>query len=127
MTTGICMIPISIGELWDKYTILQIKKSKISNPTKLNHVECELQNLSPLIDKYPIDQEIYQKLLDCNLNLWNIEDKIRIKEYQKEFDQEFISLARSVYYQNDNRASIKNEISQQHHSTIREVKEYISY
>jgi hypothetical protein len=125
--SSICNIPVSIGELWDKYTILLIKKDNIIDNEKLIHINNELEQLKLLILEYPINDTITNELLLCNKKLWDIEDKIRIKEYNKEFDDEFIKLARSVYFTNDERASIKKQISTLYNSNIMEIKSYVNY
>ena len=120
--------PISIGELVDKITILEIKKNKLQN-SKLKNVLKELSFLRELIEKYKIDiaEDLYAQLREINLTLWNIEDQIRIKEKNKEFDNTFIELARSVYLKNDKRAEIKKKINQLSNSEITEEKSYSDY
>jgi hypothetical protein len=86
-----------------------------------------LEQLKLFILEYPINDTITNELLLCNKKLWDIEDKIRIKEYKKEFDDEFIELARSVYITNDERALIKKRISLLYASNIMEVKSYANY
>jgi hypothetical protein len=125
--SSICNIPVSIGELCDKYTILLIKKDNIYDNDKLTHINNEISLLKPLILEYNINDTIINELLMCNKKLWDIEDRIRIKEFNKEFDDEFIQLARSVYFNNDNRALIKKEISILYNSNIIEVKSYVNY
>jgi hypothetical protein len=125
--SSICNIPVSIGELWDKYTILLIKKSNIVDNQKLIHINNELEQLKLFILEYPVNDIITNKLYLCNKKLWDIEDKIRIKESKKEFDDEFIELARSVYITNDERALIKKQISLLYDSNIIEVKSYANY
>lgn len=122
-----CKIHVSVGELFDKYSILEIKLIKIKDVNKLKLVFKELKLLEPQIQKYKLDSEIYDKLKIINTKLWNIEDKIRIKESLQEFDNEFIQLARDVYFSNDVRASIKNNINMIFKSEIIEVKEYVNY
>ena len=73
-------IPVSVGEIFDKYSILEIKLHKIEDASKLKHVETELQFLKPFIDKFNLDNNVYDKLKKINLTLWEIEDKLRIKE-----------------------------------------------
>lgn len=116
--------PISLGELWDKYTILMIKKSKVRDLDKLNHVNKEIEHLDPLCKKYQIETFFYNELLAINTELWNIEDNIREKEKDLLFDQEFISIARSVYKKNDVRAAIKRKINTTYNSELVEVKDY---
>ena len=122
-----CKIHVSVGELFDKYSILEIKLIKIKDVHKLKLVFKELKLLEPQIQKYKLDSEIYDKLKIINTKLWNIEDKIRIKESLQEFDNEFIQLARDVYLSNDVRASIKKNINMIFKSEIIEVKEYVNY
>ena len=122
------IINVSIGELWDKYTILLIKKKYIKNKSKLEYVENELMYLSKNMEKYSyIDSILFKQLLDINEQLWKIEDKLRIKESLHEFDSQFIELARSVYFTNDRRAESKKEINIKYGSNINEVKEYVEY
>ena len=120
-------IPISIGELFDKFSILEIKKNKISDNNKLAYVDKELGYLKQFTDTYNIDMSLYNKLKSINLKLWNIEDKLRIKEYNADFDEEFIELARSVYFVNDERSEVKKIINKIFNSDIFEVKSYVDY
>ncbi len=120
--------PISIGELIDKITILEIKKNKLQN-SKLENVLKELSFLRKLMEKHQIEitDDLFKQLKDINLILWNIEDQIRIKEKNKEFDNTFIELARSVYFKNDKRAEIKKSINRLSNSEITEEKFYTDY
>ena len=120
--------PISIGELVDKITILEIKKNKLQN-SKLENVLKELSFLRKLMEKHQIQitDDLFTQLTEINLTLWNIEDKIRIKEKNKEFDNTFIELARSVYFTNDKRSEIKKIINQMFNSEITEEKFYSDY
>ena len=120
--------PISIGELVDKITILEIKKNKLQN-SKLENVLKELSFLRKLMAKHQIEitDNLFTQLKEINLTLWNIEDQIRIKEKNKEFDNIFIELARSVYFKNDKRAEIKKRINQLSNSEITEEKSYEDY
>jgi hypothetical protein len=121
-------IPISIGELWDKYSILLIKREKIQNKEKQNIVKHEIELLDSLMNNYSYnDNKFFINLKSVNEKLWEIEDKIRIKEKNNSFDSEFVDLARSVYFTNDKRAEIKNAINKTYNSNICEVKEYINY
>jgi hypothetical protein len=122
-----CSIPVSLGELYDKYTILEIKSEKVSDKTKLVEVHRELHYLKPYIERFDLCDTIIQKLKCVNIDLWEIEDDIRQKECKKEFDAEFIELARSVYIKNDERAKIKYEINQILDSELKEIKSYKSY
>ena len=124
-------IPISFGELIDKLTILEIKKSKITNNKKLKNVQLEFELLNKkyrtILNDTKELQVFYDALLKVNSKLWEIEDKIRILEKNKEFNEEFIDLARSVYKSNDERFAIKNEINKTFDSEIQEQKEYENY
>jgi hypothetical protein len=122
-------IEISIGELVDKVSILSIKLEKIKNPDKLNNIRKEFNLLYKSVQKIGLtkDSDDFKKLVNVNLKLWDIEDKIRIKEASKEFDDEFIQLARSVYFENDKRAEIKKQINLTFGSELIEEKEYVQY
>jgi hypothetical protein len=127
MTTSID-IPVSIGELWDKYTILLIKQEKITDKEKLNFVNTEIKYLDALMSNYTYQEnELFILLKNVNKQLWDIEDHLRIKEKNKEFDNDFIDLARSVYYTNDERADVKKKINVLFNSAIHETKEYVEY
>lgn len=119
-------IHVSIGELCDKYSILLIKKEKIKDELKLIHVNKEIELLDKCMNNYK-SSELFINLKQINEMLWEIEDRLRIKESLKLFDNEFIELARSVYYTNDNRAEIKRQININYNSLIHEVKDYIDY
>ena len=121
-------VPISIGELIDKITILEIKKEKLKN-LKLKNILKELSFLRAVLEKNSIfiPDEIFFQLKSINLTLWDIEDKIRIKEKNKEFDNQFIELARSVYLNNDRRAETKKELNIMFNSEIIEEKSYEKY
>ena len=121
-------VPISIGELIDKVTILEIKKDKLKN-LKLKNILNELSFLRAVLEKNSIfiPDEIFLQLKSINLTLWDIEDKIRIKEKNKEFDNEFIKLARSVYLNNDRRSETKKELNIMLNSEIIEEKSYEKY
>ena len=121
-------VPISVGELIDKITILEIKKDKLKN-LKLKNILKELSFLRAVIEKNSIfiPDEIFFQLKSINLKLWDIEDKIRVKEKNKEFDNEFIELARSVYLNNDRRSETKKELNIMFNSEIIEEKSYEKY
>jgi hypothetical protein len=123
----IISVPISIGELCDKYTILQIKKDKITELYKLSKIENELLYLKPFIDQYNISVDKLNELKSVNEKLWEIENNIRIKESQSLFDNEFIELARLVYSTNDKRFELKSLINEYYNSEIYEVKSYCKY
>ena len=119
---------ISAGELFDKITILEIKKEKISNKEKLIDIEKELNSLNDTVKKFISDQSNISKhisdLKKINLKLWDIEDGKRAAEKVKKFDDKFIELARNVYKLNDERAKIKLAINTTLGSNIKEVKSY---
>ncbi len=125
-------IEISVGELLDKISILSIKQKKIKDSGKLVEIDRELKFLeshasmirSNNIKKY---DEFLDKLISINLKLWNIEDEIRVLEKKSDFNKAFISLARDVYFTNDERFSCKNDINKFYGSEINEVKEYVDY
>lgn len=121
-------IHISVGELWDKYTILLIKEKKIKNKEKLELIKLELKLLDENMNKYNYKtNNMFLELQFINEKLWDIEDNIRIKESKKEFDDIFIELARNVYITNDKRAQCKNSINESLGSSIKEVKAYAKY
>lgn len=125
-------IPISTGELLDKLSILEIKKDKVKDSAKLKNINHEydlLINLSKnLKDKDEKSfNSLYEEILKVNKKLWDIEDKIRILESEKKFDEEFISVARSVYFINDDRFELKKKINETFGSDVAEEKEYIEY
>ncbi len=125
------LVPVSLGELIDKITILEIKSERISDPAKLANVRLELEQLNQVSE---LDEELLSNIADLRVNLkavnsdlWEIEDRIRIKESLAEFDQEFIELARSVYIRNDDRAAFKRSISVQQGYDLVEEKSYADY
>ena len=122
------LAPISIGELIDKITILEIKQIYMTG-IKLKNINKELKLLKNILqDKnLEINIDLIKNLKQINKKLWEIEDNIRIKESNQEFDEEFIKLARSVYIENDKRASIKKEINQKYNSDLIEEKSYKNY
>ena len=125
-TIEIPEVPVSIGELFDKYSILEIKAEKISNLEKLSHVKNELDKLRPVTERFKIDPMLYYDLINVNKER-EIEDRIRILEKEQDFSCEFIKLARSVYFKNDRRGEIKGKINNFFNSDIHEVKEYVDY
>ena len=122
---------ISAGELFDKISILEIKIDKIKSKDKQEKIKKEYKLLKEAQNLNIEDSEDIRKLFNeikkINLNLWVIEDKIRICEKNKNFGKEFIELSRSVYLNNDKRATIKSQINDLLGSNIREVKEYADY
>jgi len=122
--------PISVGELLDKLSILSIKKNRLTNPDKLFQVEKEFSFLYELSTQFLTVKDyfnLYDDLVLINSKLWEIEDKLRVCEKNKKFDEEFIELARSVYYTNDERFELKNKINLLSNSEIQEQKSYEDY
>ena len=123
-------IEVSHGEIVDKLTILQIKKENITDPSKLDNIVKEYEYLFSVVENdlsISTSSPEYLELLSVNKDLWVIEDDIRDKERNKQFDDEFIKLARSVYYTNDVRAKIKKEINLKYSSGFVEEKSYSDY
>lgn len=123
-------IEVSHGEIVDKLTILQIKKNNITDVTKLENINKEYNYLFSVVENdlgISTQSEDYLKLLSINQELWIIEDDIREKERLKQFDDEFVKLARAVYYTNDNRANVKKEINLKYGSGFVEEKSYSQY
>ena len=118
--TNLLTAPISLGEIVDKITILKIKQTKISDCAL--EIEKEIELLQSLIKDYEINTDLINELQKINLDLWEIEDRIRIKEQLNQFDQEFINLARSVYKTNDKRSEVKSSINKLYNSEIVEYK-----
>jgi hypothetical protein len=123
-------IEVSHGEIVDKLTILQIKKENITDQIKLDNIVKEYEYLFSVVENdlgILTSSPEYLELLSVNKDLWDIEDDIRDKERNKQFDDEFIKLARSVYYTNDVRAKIKKEINLKYSSGFVEEKSYSNY
>ena len=122
------LVPVSLGELIDKITILEIKQIHMTG-IKLKNVDKELKVLKYIIqnNNLELDIDLIDKVKEANKNLWDIEDNIRVKESNQEFDKEFVELARSVYKENDKRAYIKKEINQKYNSELVEEKSYNNY
>ena len=123
-------IEVSIGEIVDKLTILDIKMANILDPEKLRNISKEYGYLKDVVEddlKISTESEEYLKLLNINKELWDIEDDIRDKERNQEFDNKFIDLARAVYVTNDKRADAKKEINLKYGSTFVEEKSYSPY
>ena len=125
------LVEVSVGELLDKISILEIKKEKIKNPDKLKYINDEHQILH---EQYKLNikndiklNELYQSLKIINSRLWTIEDDKRKCEKEKDFTENFIKLSRDVHILNDERAKIKLEINNHTGSKIKEIKEYFSY
>ena len=125
------LVEVSVGELLDKISILEIKKEKIKNPEKLEYILNELSILKDeLKNNIKSDvklDELYQSLKIINARLWVIEDDKRKCEKEKDFTENFIKLSRDVHILNDDRAKIKLKINEHTGSKIKEIKEYTSY
>ena len=122
---------ISAGELFDKISILEIKLEKIKDKNNLAEINKEYKVLKnaqnsnvEITDKI---EKLFNEIKEVNTNLWNIEDKLRICEKNKDFGKNFIELARNVYFNNDKRSIIKLEINKILGSNIKEIKQYVSY
>ena len=125
------LVEVSIGELLDKISILEIKQEKIKDSEKLKFISNEHSILKYQLEKNVKSdnklKELFQSLKEINLKLWSIEDNKRLCEKEKNFGEEFIKLSRDVHFLNDERAKIKLEINGYTGSSIREIKEYTSY
>ena len=108
---ALCSVPVSIGELWDKYTILKIKSRKIIDQERLTCVNKEIVALKPFIDKYPLEPDLINELTEINNSLWELEDEIRELDSKNTFNEQFIKVSRSIYYTNDRRYDVKNKIN----------------
>jgi hypothetical protein len=125
-------IEVSNGEILDKITILVIKSKMIADPIKLKNINNELDELKPFLDVVGYESNVtvnslVKELQSINEKLWVIEDKLRDKEKSKEFDDEFIQLARGVYFTNDERARIKKNLNEVTNSKFVEEKSYQKY
>lgn len=120
-------IPVSNGEIIDKFTILKIKLNKIHDSKKINYIKKELNLIKEYVKEIKQKNDIDKLINDLqiiNETLWDLEDIIRIKEKDKEFDEEFINIARNIYKNNDFRCDIKLKINKITDSTLYEVKSY---
>ena len=122
---------ISPGELLDKISILEIKLEKIKDKNSQEVIKKEYKTLKEIqtdsikmMDKI---KNLFQSVKNVNIKLWDVEDKLRIYEKNRDFGKNFIELAREVYFKNDERAKLKNEINEILESNIREIKQYINY
>ena len=125
-------IEVSNGEILDKITILVIKSKMITDPVKLKNINNELDELKPFLDIVGYESNstvnsLVKELESVNEKLWNVEDKLRDKERSKQFDDEFIKLARDVYFTNDERARIKKNLNEVTNSKLVEEKSYQKY
>ena len=125
------IVEVSIGELLDKISILEIKQEKIKDPEKLKFISDEHAVLKDQLNKNVKSNEeiekLFQSLKEINAKLWVIEDDKRLCEKEKDFTEKFIKLSRDVHFLNDDRAKIKLEINNLTGSKIKEIKEYTSY
>ena len=125
------LIEVSVGELLDKISILEIKQEKIKDAESLKFIEDEYKVLKSELDKNIKTDEklknLFNSLKEINFKLWVIEDDKRMCEKNKDFGEKFIKLSRNVHFLNDNRAKIKLEINNHTGSKIKEIKEYTSY
>ena len=125
------LVEVSIGELLDKISILEIKQVKIKDPEKLKFINDEHDILKNQLDNNVKSDEklntLFQSLKDINAKLWVIEDDKRLCEKNSDFNENFIKLSRDVHFLNDDRAKIKLEINTHTGSKIKEIKEYTSY
>ena len=125
------IVEVSVGELLDKISILEIKKEKIKDPEKLKFISNEHSILKDQLEKNIKSDDklnkLFQDLKEINAKLWVIEDEKRDCEKNKDFGDKFIKLSRDVHFLNDNRARIKLEMNNHTGSSIKEIKEYTSY
>jgi hypothetical protein len=125
------LVEVSVGELLDKISILEIKQEKIKDPEKLKFIKDEHGILKDQLDNNVKSDEklnnLFQSLKDINAKLWVIEDDKRLCEKNSDFTENFIKLSRDVHFLNDNRAKIKLEMNNHTGSKIKEIKEYTSY
>jgi hypothetical protein len=122
------LVPVSVGELFDKITILQIKNERITNLEALRNIERELRALENICKELiNIDPELIAQLKLVNLDIWEVEDELRLFEKEQLFDERFVNMARSVYMFNDKRAAIKKRINTLYNSDIKEEKSYAEY
>lgn len=128
MDSNITRIEVSVGEIVDKLSILQIKTGMITDEEKLSNITKEYDYLYDVVfNQMRIEQSDFFDLVSVNQRLWKIEDEIRNKEYNKEFDQEFIDFTRLVYITNDERSEIKKRINIRYGSNFVEEKSYKKY
>ena len=122
---------ISPGELLDKISILEIKMEKVKDKNSLEEIKKEYKILKEIqtssIETAGKIKDLFQSVKNVNVKLWNTEDKLRICEKNKDFDKNFIELARGVYFANDERAELKSKINKILKSNIREIKQYDNY
>ena len=125
-------VPVSIGELLDKLSILEIKSRRITDSSKLANITKEMQMLTSLVRRNEflgsdMTRDLYTKLTEVNETLWDLEDSIRDKERNKCCDEEFVEISRSIYRQNDLRCNLKTKLNSKLGSEIFEEKGYAEY
>ena len=125
------LVEVSVGELLDRISILEIKKEKISNPESIKFIEKEYLILKDQLNKNIKSdkklEEFFNNLKKTNLKLWSIEDDKRMCEKSSDFGEKFIKLSREIHFLNDNRSKVKLEINKYTGSQIREIKQYTNY
>jgi hypothetical protein len=125
------LVEVSVGELLDRISILEIKKEKISNPESIKFIEKEYLILKGQLNKNIKSdkklEEFFNNLKKTNLKLWSIEDDKRMCEKNSDFGEKFIKLSREIHFLNDNRSKVKLEINKYTGSQIREIKQYTNY
>ncbi len=121
------LIPVSVGELFDRISILRLKLEKLNDESKLANVRYELEKLESIAERFPLDDEtrgFVQALSGVNTSLWDIEDELRDMERREDFSGDFVHAARQVYKLNDERFRLKSELSRAFGSEIFEEKSY---
>ena len=125
------LVEVSVGELLDRISILEIKKEKISNPESIKFIEKEYLILKDQLNKNVKSdkklEEFFNNLKKTNLKLWSIEDDKRMCEKNSDFGEKFIKLSREIHFLNDDRSKVKLEINKYTGSQIREIKQYTNY
>ena len=125
------LVEVSVGELLDRISILEIKKEKISNPESIKFIEKEYSILKEQLNKNIKSdkklEEFFNNLKKTNLKLWSIENDKRMCEKNSDFGEKFIKLSREIHFLNDNRSKVKLEINKYTGSQIREIKQYTNY
>ena len=125
------LVEVSVGDLLDKISVLEIKKEKIKDPEKLKFINDEYNILNEQLKNNVKSDEkldnLFKSLKEINKKLWVIEDEKRLCEKNSDFGEKFIKLSRNVHFLNDNRAKIKLEINEHTKSKIKEIKEYTNY
>ena len=125
------LVEVSVGELFDRISILEIKKEKISNPESIKFIEKEYLILKEQLNKNIKSdkklEELFNDLKKANLKLWSIEDDKRMCEKNSDFGEKFIKLSREIHFLNDDRSKVKLEINKYTGSQIREIKQYTNY